>query len=327
MKRLLFVLLLLLSGCADTPPTAAPAESPPFTLPPGFSAEALPTQFTQPTQFFVDEENQLWVAEINGPENAEAGRVVRIDLATGEQTVVATDLDKPTGIALLGDTLWVAARNTLVKVDSAEGPDSAIVAIDNLAFNGRSNGTLTVTPDGKLLATTTGRSSDPNSGRLWTFDPINGALDELASGLKNAYAHVYDADGRLWMTEIGDGSLDGVAYPGEVNYGWPTCYGRELAGTDCDDVVPAVAVLPDHATPTGIAVSPFEPDTLLVALWLTGEVVAVDVSVSAEGEGVSGAVAPFISEMANPQHLVTMPDGTLWVSEYATGKIWIVERE
>jgi hypothetical protein len=45
-------------------------------------------------------------------------------------------------------------------------------------------------------------------------------------------------------------------------------------------VRPAVATFPPHSTPTSVVISPFEADTLLVALWLSGEVVQLPLTYS-----------------------------------------------
>jgi glucose/arabinose dehydrogenase len=316
---------------AEEMATAVPTPEAPlsFTLPDGFTAYALPYLFRQPTQFFV-EGNQLWLAQLNGGEGENQGQVLRLNLDSGEQIVVAEGLDKPTGIALLEGRLWIATRDALLQMDPTE-PTSLTTLLMDLPNNGRSNGTLTVTPDGRLLYETSGTRRDDNSGRLWELDPQTGESRDVARGLKNGYAHVFDEDGRLWITEIGDGSVDGVTFTDELNlvmtganFGWPTCYGRELGGPDCDGVRPAVTVFPDHSTPTGIAVSPFADDTLLVALWLTNEVVEIPVSLVDDNAVVE--YRPFISDMQNPQHLFTTPDGVLWVSEFGTGQIWVVER-
>lgn len=364
MRRFLFLLLIFVIGCggngepdapvedvtavetavssttappteaataAATATTAATPVPPPFDLATGFTAEPLPYDFRGITQFFV-QENQLWAAQLNGGEGAEDGQVIRIDIETGERTVLLENLDKPTGVALLNDTIWVATRDELLRAPLAD-LDALEVVLTGLPNNGRSNGTLTVTPNGRLLYETSGRRSiADSSGRLYELDPATDEVRELASGLKNAYAHVFDANGRLWITEVADGSVDGVTYPGEINlvvegadFGWPTCYGRELAGPDCDGTRPAVKVLPEHSTPTGIAVSPFSDDTLFVALWVTGEVLEIPVSIS--GDNARGGERPFIQNMQNPQHLFTHPDGSLWVSEFATGKIWIIRQQ
>ncbi len=326
-------LVLLSIGCAEKaadPPTAVSPPTPlPFTLPPGYTASPLPHTFRQPTQFFV-QDNQLWVAQLNGGEGEAMGQVVRVNLADGKRTIVIDQLDKPTGIALLDGLLWIATRDELLKLSPDESNSLAVV-LTGLPNNGRSNGTLTVTPSGRLLYETSGTKRDDTSGRLWELDPQTGQQRELARGLKNGYAHVFDADGRLWITEIADGSIDDIILPGEINlvvegadFGWPRCYGRILSGPDCNGVRPAVAILPEHSTPTSIAVSPFANNSLLVALWMTGEV--VEIVFELEGDNAVGEIRPFLTDLQNPQHLITHQDGTVWVSEFRTGRIWVLEK-
>lgn len=327
---LLIISLMACGGQEQVEETAVPlTDALPFTLPAGFTAQPLPYTFRQPTQFLV-EGKQLWLAQLNGGERESQGQVLRLDLESGQETVIVEGLDKPTGIALLAGNLWIATRDALLTMEP-DKPDSLTAVLTDLPNNGRSNGTLTVTPDGRLLYETSGTRSDSTSGRLWELNPQTGESQEVASGLKNAYAHVFAADGRLWITEIGDGSVDGVTFTDELNlvvdgadFGWPRCYGRELGGPDCSGVRPAVTVFPDHSTPTGVAISPFTDNTLLVALWLTGDVMEVPISF-VDGNAI-GEYRPFISNLQNPQHLLARPDGSLWVSEFGTGKIWVVER-
>ena len=328
MKKCFIFITLLLLGCSRAVETATPTP-PPFDLADGFTAVSLSYQFRGPTQFFIDHDT-LWVAHLNGGEGAVEGQVLQIDLASGEETVVLEKLDKPTGITLLDEAIWVATRDELLRapLDNLKAVEAVLTGLPN---NGRSNGTLTVTPNGTLLYEVSGRRSNPESGRLYEYDPATGQSRIVATGLKNAYAHTFDENGRLWITEIADGTLNDVTYPGEINlvvegadFGWPTCYGRGLAGSDCDGTRPAVKVLPENSTPTGIAVSPFSVDTLFVALWLTGEV--IEVPLSFVGDNVRGGERPFIQNMQNPQHLFTHPDGSLWVSDFATGKIWIIRQ-
>ena len=262
-----FSFCLYLANCAAANPT--PLEPEPLLLDPiqldlpaGFTADIVPHTFNRPTQFLL-EENHLWVAQLAGKENDAQGEVIQIDLITGEQTVIAQGLDKPTGLAVIGATVWIATRDAILRVKTDQ-PDSAPVTIlDQLPTNGRSNGTLTPLPSGELLYETSGNRRDADSGKLWALDPQTLATREVAHGLKGAYAHTVEADGRIWFTEIVDGSLNGVPYPDEVNllvdggnYGWPACYGRELTGTDCANVIPALTTFPAGSTPTGIAISP-----------------------------------------------------------------------
>ena len=332
-RRLIFFCIPILSfwaftACQMTTPTADPTVAPAviwqtepaeLNLPDRYTAVTLPITFDRPTQFLMAE-NKLWIAQLAGKENDKQGELLREDLNTGEKTVLATGLDKPTGIALVDDAVWIATRDALLRLDLSQPNQRPETIIDNLPNNGRSNGTLTVIPSGEILYETSGNKRDADSGKLWAIDPQTFAIREVAHGFKGVYAHAVGVDGRIWLTEIADGSLNGVTYPDEINllteggnYGWPTCYGRDLAGTDCDNVEPALTIFAGGSTPTSIAISPFEPDTLLVALWVWGEIVAVDME--------TGEKRPFLSDLSNPQHLFVTEEA-LWYSDYATGKIY-----
>ena len=73
------------------------------------------------------------------------------------------------------------------------------------------------------------------------------------------------------------------------------------------------------ATPTGVAVTPWDETILLVALWNRGEV--VQVKITPEGDNAVGEVSPFLTGLRNPQHLLVWRDGSLLVSDFATGTI------
>ena len=83
---------------------------------------------------------------------------------------------------------------------------------------------------------------------------------------------------------------------------------------------PAVAAFSPHSTPTSVVISPFETDTLLVALWLSGEVVQLPLTYT--GNNAESDPEPFLSGVSRPQHMLARPDGSLWVSDYATGTIY-----
>ncbi|MEM7800213.1 MAG: hypothetical protein AAF633_13550, partial [Chloroflexota bacterium] len=70
-----------------------------FELPAGLSVTTIPTTFKQPTQFAISPDGAtLWVAEINGGENAERGRVTEYQISDGSSRVILANLDKPTGL-------------------------------------------------------------------------------------------------------------------------------------------------------------------------------------------------------------------------------------
>lgn len=245
--------------------------------------------------------------------------------------------------------MWIAGSRDLLQaplgVDGRPGPPQ--IFLHDLPFNGRSNGTLTVTPTDHLLYETSGAREDdsggsqaaPGSATLWELDPADlGHPHPLATGLKGAYAHAYDRLGRLWTTEIADDPVNGGAPPDELNlvtpgadFGWPRCFGAgepalDYGGTAqlCAATVPAAAIFPAGATPVGITGAPWADDVLLVSLWMRGEV--VQVQIRGDRGGTKGVVAPFVQGLANPQHLLARPDGSVWAGDFGRGVIYRIGR-
>ncbi len=351
---------IVLSSC-NAPAAVAPTSSPAalsatiasttvsvqpdgLKLPSGYTATLVAQGLIGPTQMIIGPDQRLWVAQLNGDENAGQGQVIALDLPTGKQQVLLDNLVKPVGIAVLSGYLWIAAKNNLLRapIDPAGKPGKIETVLANLPFNGRSIGTLTVTPKNHLLYETSGaragNDAAPGSGTLWELDPANPKNPRpLATGLKGAYAHTFDQAGRLWTTEIADDPVNGGTAPDELNwvvegtnFGWPKCFGKQevaqnYSGTEqfCQTTRAAVAIFPPHTTPTSVVASPWEKDTLLVALWVAGAVMRVPVTI--QGDNASGTPEPWITGLQNAQHLLVMPDNTLLVSDF-NGKIYRISR-
>ncbi len=350
------------SGCSDS--AVAPSDPERAAVAadsgPAVTAEIVHDGLVGPTQFVVLDDGTFIVAAINGGENDRRGQIVSIDARSGDTTVLRDGLDKPTGVAVLDGELWVMERDRLTRsplpdinpdgtegaaaVD-VEGEVEVEVVADDLPSNGRSEGTLTVTPDGSILFDTSGSKRGDavvdGSGRLFTVDPAvrPGSPVELASGFKHAYAHVFDDDGVLWTTEMTDGSFDGqpgadelVAVRLGADHGWPRCVGdnrpvREFGGDPetCAEAPGSAAVFAPGATPTSVAVSPFEPATLLVALWNEDRIVRVPIGRTDDDEAQATEADPtawtdLVTDVERPQHLVTSGDA-VYVTEFGTGRI------
>jgi len=329
MRLFLYFLTLLTAFSLGT------AQSPGF--PDGYRAERVVTGLRGPTQMTFGPDGRLYVAQLAGGENAGTGQIVAVDLATGAQDTLLRGLFKPTGLAVTGTDLWVMAGNRLLRALLTEtGVGDVETVLRNLPNNGRSLGTLTLAPDGALLFETSGAltSSGPQrgSGTLWRLesdDPDN--PEPLATGLKGAYAHAFAPDGTLYATEMGDDPVNGSPPPDELNvitpgadYGWPGCYGRQrpsarYGGTAaaCAETRAPLALFIRGATPTSVAVSPFKPGELFVALWATSQVVTVDAD--------TGEVTPFLTGVPLPQHLLVDGD-TLLLSSFAEGTVYRIAR-
>jgi len=332
------VLGLVATGCAGD--GAGTADTPPLdgvTVPSGFAVEVVAEGFAGPTQIVPLADGSLLVAELNGGERDGTGRVVRVDGPDpADRTVVIDGLDKPTGIAVDGDHLWIMERRRLTVGPLADPADRSVVA-DDLPFNGRSEGTLTALTDGGILYDTSGSRDaatpdelTPGSGTLWFIAAPDAAPEPYATGFKHAYAHAVDDEGGLWSTEMSDGRLDGAVPPDELvsvrrgdDFGYPRCIGdgvpvAELGATaaTCADAPPSHALFAPGATPTSVAVAPWDPDLLVVALWNRGEVVTVPTDVA----GRPHQPEILVTGIDSPQHLVA--DGErLLLSDFGGGRV------
>jgi glucose/arabinose dehydrogenase len=348
------LILFLLAACglpvAAPPPTPAIDErqdkdqAAGLELPAGYWATPITSGLVGPTQMILGPDGRLWVAQLAGGENEGRGQIVAVDLASGEQTVLLENLLKPVGIAVLDSFLWIAARNDLLRAPISGGGDIGQVesVLADLPFNGRSIGTLTVSPAGRLIYETSGARSGneavAGSAALWELDPADPTNPQvIATGLKNGYAHAFDAAGRLWLTDIADDPVNGQPPPDELNlwspnadFGWPKCFGPQTPATNyggdqafCRTTRPAVALFPPRSTPTSIIASPWEEHVLLVALWLESVVLRVPVTI--QGDNAVGAPEPFLTGLRNPQHLLALADGSLLVSDFATGTVYQIQ--
>lgn len=351
------------------------------------------TDFVGPTQMAMTPSGHVLVGELNGAENDGTGRIIQLapdsadpDTAdpdsadpdsadsadpdsadpdsdrrgADDRVVLQTGLDKPTGIAVIDDSLWIMERDQLSVTSLTPGAPRTVVLSD-LPNNGRSQGTLTVTPDGALLFATSGRRQGPDpvdgSGTIYRLeDPAaaaeaarassptaNGVLTEptiVATGFKNAYAHVFDADERLWSVEMSDGTFDGDRAPDELlqvrqgdNAGWPQCIGDntpviEFDGTPevCASAPRSHALFQPGATPTSVIVSPFDENELWLTLWIPGHVVAVPLNAAPSPHEPE----TIITDIESPQHLLAFATAegapSVLLADHETGTIFRITK-
>ena len=308
------------------------------TAPEGFQTQLWASGFDRPTQMVFTPGGDLVIAELNGGENAALGRILLVASDdANDRVVLQTGLDKPTGVAVTGELLWIMERQRLSVTTLEPGAPRDIVA-DDLPSNGRSEGTLTVTPDGRLLYNTSGskRGAARVAGSATLFAIDDAALGPqspivIATGFKHAYAHLVDESGQLWSVEMSDGVFDEIRASDELvaitagdDAGWPQCVDDnrpvvEFGGTEalCAASPSSHALFGLGATPTSLVIAPWDTDSFIVTLWLPGQVVTVPRSAPADGPHTPQV---FIEGIESPQHLLVDGDGVL-VSDHETGQI------
>ena len=264
---------------------------------------------------------RLYVSQMNGPENAGTGQILALDGPQAEPVVIANQLQKPTGLAWLGDALYVVAHRSLLRLtdDDADGTlERTEVLVSDVPFNGRSLGQVDAGPDGRLYFESTG-GSPANSGYLYTIKPDGTDQRIVARGLKNAYAYAFSPQGELYFTEIGDALLNPPReevnrFVADADYGWGRCpaelQAQDPAHAACRGVPKPIASFPPHSSPTGLA---WFGEGLLAALW--GPVEPQVVSINPQ----TGDVKPFLMGLQFPMDVLPVyrDDRSVLVLDFA----------
>ncbi|MDQ3070741.1 MAG: sorbosone dehydrogenase family protein [Acidobacteriota bacterium] len=207
-----------------------------------------------------------------------ANRITLLRDADGDgvaetRSVLLQNLMSPFGMALVGDVLYIANSDAVVRVPYTTGQTQIAAAPVKVAdlpagrLNHHWTKSLIASPDGALLYVGVGSNSnvaengiDLEIGRaaIWEIDPKTGRHRVFASGLRNPVGTAWEpATGMLWtavnerdelgsdlvpdyMTSVRDGGF----------YGWPYSYFGANVDTRVKPQRPdlvASAIVPDYA--------------------------------------------------------------------------------
>jgi glucose/arabinose dehydrogenase len=268
---------------------------------PGFAVNAFADGLSHPRWLLVLPDGSVLVAETDAPPKPEdskgirgkimkaimkragsglgsADRITRLEDADGDgvaesKTVILDGLHSPFGMALLGDTLYVADTDAVLrfayakgtKTSGAEGVKVADLPAGPINHHWTKN--IIASRDGAHLYATIGSNSnvaengiDKETGRacIVEIDLASGRSRMFASGLRNPNGMAWQpASGALWtvvnerdelgndlvpdyLTEVKDGAF----------YGWPYSYYGAHVDTRVMPARPdlvASAVVPDYA--------------------------------------------------------------------------------
>ena len=211
-----------------------------------------------------------------GSGTASANRITLLRDTDGDgvadvRSVLIDGLNSPFGMALVGEKLYVANSDAVVRFPYKRGdlrittPGVQVLALPGGTINHHWTKSLIASPDGKRLYATVGSNSNvgergmaAEEGRaaIWEFDIASGTQRVFASGLRNPNGLAW-RNGALWtavnerdeigsdlvpdyMTSVRDGGF----------YGWPySYYGAKVDGriTPARPDLVAKAIAPDYA--------------------------------------------------------------------------------
>ena len=184
-----------------------------------------------------------------------------------------TGLKSPFGMAVVGDSLYVANTDGIVRFGytpgamQADGPGTLVTALPGGPRNHHWTKNVIASRDGARLYATVGSNSNvaehgmaEEEGRaaIWEIDPATGSKRLFATGLRNPNGLAWEpATGALWTTvnerdEIGSDLVPD--YMTSVKdggfYGWPYSYYGQTVDTRVKPPRPdlvAKAIKPDYA--------------------------------------------------------------------------------
>lgn len=242
------------------------------TVPQNFTVKAIATDLKIPRQTIVLPNGDILVAEGRGgnapklkPKDVIAGyikakgttsvesgnRLTLLRDANGdgeyeEQTVFADDLNAPYGLALIGDDLYVANQDALVRFDyqegqtQASGPPEKIIDLPS-EINHHWTKAMTASADGQYLyigigsnsnTTERGMAAEVDRAVIWQVNTETGAYKPYATGLRNPTAlTIHPETQQLWAVVNERDELGPDLVPDYLTsvqeggfYGWPYAY-------------------------------------------------------------------------------------------------------
>lgn len=234
---------------------------------------------------------------------ASPNRIVLLRDADGDgvaetRSVFLEGLNSPFGMALVGDNLYIADTDALLRFDYSEGatkietPGTKIADLPAAPLNYHWTKSLAASPDGSLLYVGIGSNSNAGENglaleegraQILEIDPGTGVARSFATGLRNPVGLAFEPQsGVLWVVVNERDELGSDLVPDYLTsvkdggfYGWPFSYWGQHVDRRVDPQNPdlvARALKPDyalgnHVAPLGLA---FAQGTLLPEPYRSG---------------------------------------------------------
>ena len=208
-----------------------------LTAPPGFVVEEfMDFAGMRPRFMMLGPGNEILISDTSGN-----GSVFVIK--DGVRTAIIEKLDRPYGLALKGDQLYVAEPTSIkvytydAKTLKVTSPGKEIISLAGMG-TGHNTRTLAFNRDGSKLYLSVGSQSnidlgeDPMRAAVHRYNPDGTGHETIATGLRNAVGmRFYPGTDDLWVTvherdALGDDLAPDYATKVEMGgfYGWPIAY-------------------------------------------------------------------------------------------------------
>ncbi|MEX2053188.1 MAG: PQQ-dependent sugar dehydrogenase [Candidatus Paceibacterota bacterium] len=335
----------------------------PLSLPEGFSISILTDEVPGARVMAMDSFGNIWVSQTS------QGTVSLIEISEGKVqrvNVVLHDLNRPHGLAIDPQnpfSMYVAEEDKVSLVHLYS--DRPIEKIIDLPSGGNHfTRTLGFGPDDRLYVSIGStcdvcNEEDERHAAIYSLNRDGSDFKKHASGLRNAVFFTWSyVDGRMWATEMGRDRLGDDLPPDEINiiregenYGWPTCYGKNIHDTDFDKntyirnpcqepfEIPSYIDIQAHSAPLGLGFVPEEgwPEEywydLFVAYhgsWNRSEptgykIVRMKLDAQGRYSGTDDFISGWLTDegaLGRPVDIMIQPGGVMYVSDDHAGVIY-----
>jgi glucose/arabinose dehydrogenase len=219
-----------------------------------------------------------WVMKRAGAGTPSANRITLLRDTNGDgvadvRSVLLSGLNSPFGMALVGNNLYVANTDAVVRFPYVTGethiaaPGVKLLDLPAGAINHHWTKNLIASPDGSKLYVTVGSNSnvaergmeaEAERAAIWEVDINSGVHRIFASGLRNPNGLAWEpVSGALWTTVNERDELGSDLVPDYMTsvrdggfYGWPYSYFGQHIDTRVKPPKPelvAKAIIPDYA--------------------------------------------------------------------------------
>ncbi len=290
------------------------------------------------------------------------GRIVRMspDADPPQPETVVDGLRRPYGLAFHDGFMYVGETNQVVRFQGPDyASASPEVVIPDIPTGGHWTREIAFGPDG-MLYLSVGSScniceeSDARRAAVSRYNPDGSGGEVIASGLRNSAGLAFNPEtGELWASQNERDQLGDDRPPEEINiladgddFGWPYCYGQRIANPEyqdrtgrCDGTTPPALEMQAHSAPLGMVFYTADqfPEQYRGDLFLafhgswnrsvpTGyKLVRVTVEngrPTGYEDFATGWLGPRQRVGGRPVYPVVGPDGSLFLSDDAAGRIW-----
>lgn len=338
----------------------------PLKLPDGFSIFIFAADIPGARVMELDSLGNMWVS------GTKEDALTLLEVSDGKvlnQSTGSWDLNRPHGLALDPadpSMLYVAEEDKISRIRLYS--EGGFEKIADLPTGGRHfTRTIKFGLDGRLYVSIGSscdvcNEKDSRRGAIYVMNKDGSDFKEFARGLRNSVFFDWNfVNGKMWATEMGRDMLGDDLPPDEINiveegrnYGWPTCYGKNIHDTvfdkniyirnPCTEPFEAESYIdiPAHSSPLGLAFVPEEgwPEEywydLFVAYhgsWNRSEPTGykiVRMKLDEEGNylGTEDFITGWLTEndeaLGRPVDIIARPGGILYISDDKAGVIYKV---